>query len=125
VKIVQMAERPEPPCAGGSKEGRLAAHMLRCRGERDRLLGPDLFGEPAWTILLTLFLAFEEGRPVSTAAMCAAKGAPIPAERWLRTLEAEGKIILDGAGRDETARLSPETAAALRTLLHSWAQTAA
>jgi hypothetical protein len=54
-----------------------AAHGLwSARGVRDRIFGRDLFPNPAWNILLDLFIAGEEGRSVTIKSACAAAGVP-------------------------------------------------
>ena len=42
-----------------SAEGRLARRLLEARRKREEMLGADLFRDPAWDILLDLFLAHE------------------------------------------------------------------
>lgn len=46
------------------------------RRQRDRLLGANLFAEPAWDILLDLFVAGYEGRKVSVSSACVASAVP-------------------------------------------------
>ena len=46
------------------------------RRQRDRLLGSHLFAEPAWDILLDLFIAGQEGRKVSVTSACIASAVP-------------------------------------------------
>lgn len=43
---------------------RTAKHLHKLRRERSQIFGDhaDLFGEPAWDILLTLYIAFGEGK---------------------------------------------------------------
>ncbi len=73
--------------------------FLEVRRERERLLGPTLFGEPAWDILLELFLAEEEGRRSSAEEVIGR--LPVPPDvtvRWIAAMEAEGHILLEQAG---------------------------
>jgi DNA-binding MarR family transcriptional regulator len=52
-----------------------AAHRaLRAEQERSELFGPDLFPNPAWAMLLHLFVSDTEGRPVTSSGICAAAG---------------------------------------------------
>lgn len=61
--------------AGGLDEGRqLAEALYRCRRRRDRLFGP-IFGEPAWDILLDLFVMEGRGTGVPVSSACIASGA--------------------------------------------------
>jgi hypothetical protein len=63
----------------------LARRYLRHRRERERLL-PDLFADPAWDILLDLFAASIERRPVSVSSACVAAAVPpTTALRWIGT----------------------------------------
>lgn len=43
---------------------------------RQRLFGRELFPDPAWNILLELFVAGEQGRDVTIKCACAAAGVP-------------------------------------------------
>lgn len=55
--------------------------------------GGGLFGEPAWDILLDLFIAYEDGKPQSTSTTCI--GACVPQTtglRWIALLEREGLV---------------------------------
>jgi DNA repair protein RadC len=66
------------------KERQLRGHILGMR---------DLFGEPAWDILLDLFVANADGSRVSVSSACAATTAPhTTALRYLRALEENGMI---------------------------------
>jgi hypothetical protein len=64
------------------------------RRRRDELFRlPGMFGEPAWDILLDLFIATHEGRTVSVSSACIGSAVPqTTALRWLRFLEAKELI---------------------------------
>lgn len=53
-----------------------ARRMAAARAIRDRMFGRDLFPNPAWNILLELFIAGEEGRNVTIKSACVAAGVP-------------------------------------------------
>lgn len=54
---------------------------------------PDLFGEPAWDILLDLAVHEGQGRPLSVTGACIGSGvAPTTALRWVNVLEKKGFI---------------------------------
>jgi DNA-binding IclR family transcriptional regulator len=56
-------------------------------------LPPELFGEPAWDILLDLHAAAARGLAVSVSNACLAADAPAStALRWLQHLQAEGLV---------------------------------
>ena len=63
---------PLPPAALLAQARRLSAARLI----RDRIFGRDLFPNPAWNILLELFVAAEEGRNVTIKGACVAAGVP-------------------------------------------------
>ncbi|GAA0677280.1 DNA-binding MarR family transcriptional regulator [Sphingomonas insulae] len=72
-----------------------AQALLDYRRYRDAAAGPlaELFGEPGWDILLTLFVALEEGRTMAPAAIV--ESIPIrPAVlmRWLKVLASRDLI---------------------------------
>jgi len=107
--------------APGTAESALARRLLSQRRERDDLLGPDLFGEPVWNILLNLFVAHEEGRAITPDELCAQADVPkATAQRWIGTLEREGRITrkADPAG----VALTPQVAEQLRDLLRFWSK---
>lgn len=103
------------------RESRLARSLLSARVQRDRLLGPDCIGEPAWNILLHLFVAREEGVEVTESHLRAEAGAPTEiCARWIATLEAEGKLSRrrnTDDPEDPLIDLAPLAAQQLRELL--------
>lgn len=75
----------------------LAQHaraIYRGRRLRAQVIGDDsLFGEPAWDLLLDLFIASAEGKRLSVTAACI--GAAVPtstALRWIVILESRGLV---------------------------------
>lgn len=72
----------------------LARRMIIERRLRDRLLDlPEIFGEPAWDIMLDLFVAHVDNRLVSTTSACLSSTAPATTGlRYLRVLEEKGLI---------------------------------
>ena len=66
------AAEPLPPPALLAEAQRLSA----ARKARDRVFGRDLFPNPAWNILIELFIAGEEGRNVTIKSACVAAGVP-------------------------------------------------
>lgn len=67
---------------------------LRMRERRDARLGSDLFGEPAWDMLLDLTLARIEGRRVLVKGAVIASRSPVgTAQRHLNNLERAGFLI--------------------------------
>lgn len=66
---------------------------LRARDKRTSFFGPDLFADPAWDILLELYLSHLEQQKVSVTSACVAARVPSTTGlRWLKTLEDRGII---------------------------------
>jgi hypothetical protein len=96
----------------------LARQTYRLRRKRAAIFGnPDLFGEPAWDILLDLFIAHGEGKSVSVSSACIGSGAPSTTGlRWLGVLADEGLVLRENDPADHRrvlVRLSPEAIAAM------------
>jgi DNA-binding MarR family transcriptional regulator len=75
--------------------------LIAARSKRSRYLSPELFGEPAWDILLDLLRAELAGEPISISSACIA--ADIPAStglRWLKVLEQKGLVARQYDPRD-------------------------
>ena len=107
----------------GSLEGSLARNLLAERREREEALG-DLFGEPAWDMLLDLFAAHEERVNISVSSLCIAAAVPsTTALRWISVLYERGHLIRRADPRDRRrvwVELSPAMVASMRSLLQSW-----
>ena len=62
--------------------------LYRERRRRERIFSSDLFGEPAWDILLDLFSAHLQNKRISVTSVCiAANVAPTTALRWISELQ--------------------------------------
>jgi len=71
----------------------LAKNIRSARDMRRELLGPDIFGEPAWDILLSLYVASAEEYRMKVSAICNESGVPdTTALRWLDILSQRGLI---------------------------------
>jgi hypothetical protein len=72
----------------------------------------ELFGEPAWDILLDLFIAQCRGKAISVTSACIGSQAPnTTALRWLKALESRGFVITKPDLRDKRRQfveLTPE-----------------
>lgn len=95
----------------------LARLMLWCRELLEREVATDLFADPAFNILLTLYVSKAEGRDVSTSSACTASGVPTTtALRWINALARRGMVhkrSLPSDRRFTYLELSAETTAAL------------
>lgn len=80
----------------------LAAQAYRDRRRRTQIFGNgELFGEPAWDILLDLFVAAKDRKRVPITSACI--GAAVPSTtglRWLQILEKEGLVIRESDASD-------------------------
>jgi hypothetical protein len=98
-----------------SQLGAIARKVSADRHRRSEIAGTsDLFGEPAWDILLNLFIADCEGRRLSVNAVCADAGAPeSTALRWITILEKRGMIVREDAPERAFIKLSGPVHASL------------
>ena len=65
--------------------------MIANRQARSRFFDADLFGDPAWDMLLDLTAAHGEGAQVSVTSLCIAAGVPATtALRWLTQMVESG-----------------------------------
>ena len=79
----------------------LARRAYADRRRRAKFFDISLFGEPAWDILLDLFIAAKEGRKVSVTSACI--GAAVPsttALRWIIVLENEELVSREDDPKD-------------------------
>lgn len=94
---------------------------LKLRRRREQIFGPHLFSDPAWDMLLDLYIARQASRDVSVSSACLASGAPLTtALRWLRRLEHEGYVERDADQRDARrihVRLTDHAVAQLHGLM--------
>ncbi len=91
----------------------LARQAYALRRKRAAIFGnPDLFGEPAWDILLDLFIAAGEGKNVSVSSACIGSAAPSTTGlRWLGILADEGLVLRENDPEDHRRVLVRLTAA--------------
>ena len=96
-KRARPVERPaiaaaEAPAEGATQDrGELAAKAAAIyagRRKREQIFGvPAIFADPAWDIMLDLFVANAKGRSISVScSTVAAAVAPTTALRWIQTL---------------------------------------
>lgn len=71
----------------------IAKQELSIRRRRSETFGAEMFGEPAWDMLLDLVIQRTEKRRVTVTSACVASCAPLTtALRWISVLEAEGLV---------------------------------
>jgi DNA-binding MarR family transcriptional regulator len=81
---------------------RVAKSQYLERDRRSRFFDADLFGEPAWDILLDLYTSHVAGRRLSITSLC--HGARVPsttALRWVGVLEQRGLIRREASTKDK------------------------
>jgi hypothetical protein len=72
----------------------LVRSIIRARRLRDHFFKSDLFADPAWDMLLDLYAARLEDRPVAVSSLCiAAAVPPTTALRWIKTLSDQGLFV--------------------------------
>lgn len=92
------------PSASHLGSGRIRA-LLRARHKRAQFFGPNLFGDPAWDILLELLAARLEGRQISVSSLCVAAAVPpTTALRWIRSMT-DGGLLVRTADEDDGRRV--------------------
>ena len=81
----------------------LARSTYANRRSRTAIFGnEELFGEPAWDILLDLYIAHLEGKPVSVSSACIGSASPpTTGLRWLGVLADSGLIIREHDAEDQ------------------------
>jgi hypothetical protein len=111
-RLTALSEQYAPP---GREELRAVAERLYAeRRRRDEHFPPGLFGEPAWDLLLALFIAHEDGRDLTldeafAAARIEAGEGPALVERLeaaalvQRRAPHGGRLALTDQGADRLA----------------------
>ena len=80
--------KSETPLPGIRDLALFARSMMRMRLERDQQFLPGLFQDPAWDIMLDLFVARADGHDLSVSAVCVGcRAASATALRYLALLQ--------------------------------------
>lgn len=99
----------------------VAESIVRTRRRREALLGGGLFADPAWDMLLDLYIAEMSGGPLSVSTLAA--GAAVPATtalRWMGVLQQHQLIWREPDGKDgrrTIIRVAPRAVAAVEKML--------
>ena len=101
-----------------------AAQIYTTRRQRDRRVGQGFFGEPAWDILLDLFIHHVQDKSVSVTSACLASASPpTTGLRWLGVLEQAGFVMRapdPEDGRVTLVRLTDHGLQVLREILGNY-----
>ena len=99
----------------------VAKSLYLARRLRERYVGSGLLGEPAWDMLLDLFVRGAEGKRTAVTSLCMASGVPAStALRWIGTLQDAGLVVREDAEHDRRIaylKLSAQGFAAMRHYL--------
>lgn len=126
--MFEFTQAADPGQVGTVSERSLrlrAASLYAQRRARDRAFGEiaSFFNEPAWDILLDLFVAEGEGKQVSVSSACiAACVPPTTGLRWIRYLTEAGFVeerVDTGDRRRRLLRLAPGSTRMMRAYLTS------
>lgn len=104
----------------------IAQAWIAARKARDEVLDAALFANPAWDILLDLYLSHAQKRGVCVSDVCLASSAPSSTVmRWIVTLEHRGLVERAPDPRDKRRTmlcLSPEGVTKMEAALDASAQ---
>lgn len=90
-----------------NRRQRVVSFIIKSRTDRKKFFSSALFSEPAWDILLNLYAAGIEQRPLSVSALAKiANVEPSTASRWLSALEIENLITRRSMKGEEKISLS-------------------
>ena len=123
-KYPELREQSQPRARAVSRGSRFARRLIAQRRQRERLLGPELFGEPAWDMLLDLFVAHKEKARVSVSSLCI--GAAVPsttALRWIQSMTQKEMLIRHSDptdGRRVWIELAPHMVEKMEALISHW-----
>lgn len=99
-----------------------AISLYRFRRKRDlKFEGLALFEDPAWDILLSIYIDEAADRPISVSSACIASNvAQTTALRWIARLQETGAIVREDDpfdGRRSNLRLTPAARERMNQLL--------
>jgi len=87
------AAQASPPGFADEKLATIATSISRARRRRAKCFDASLFSEPAWDMLLELFVARIRGKSISASGLCRTAGvSEATGCRWIDMLEADGLV---------------------------------
>jgi hypothetical protein len=112
---------PRQPADVSARSLTTARRMIRERARRQNYFDAGLFADPAWDMMLDLFVAEAEGRETPVMNLCLSSQVPETTTlRWVKTLEHAGVFIRQKDDHDQRrvlVRLSPSAATAMAAYL--------
>jgi hypothetical protein len=121
------AHGSRPPMSGSSdtraEEDPILARRVRAyiKGRRLRIFPAALFADPAWDILLDLFVEELERKVVSVTSACvAAQVPPSTALRWVAQLE-QAELVLRDPDPHDRRRYYLRLSTAAHDMMRQWA----
>lgn len=123
--MMEMMTGVVTDCDTASAPDRVLANVarlaLKLRAGRARWLPAAILGEPAWDMLLDLFVSHVDGFPVPTTSLSVAAGVPpTTGLRWIAQLEAAGIVTRAQSPEDRRVnevRLTDEGLGIMRACL--------
>lgn len=95
----------------------LARDELSARRDREKALPADLFAEPAWDLLVDLFIHHLQGKRVSTTSACLAASCPTTtALRYIDVLLERGLVVRHPSKADGRIKFVELSASGVRQL---------
>ena len=103
---------------------RLVSRMIRAREKRAAVFSPNLFSDPAWDIMLTLFSAHLRQKRMAASDLSSATAVPLTTtHRWIETLEQKGWLHRSPDPLDQRrvfVQLSERGTTAMRVWISDW-----
>ncbi|MDQ3185074.1 MAG: hypothetical protein M3Q16_01135, partial [Pseudomonadota bacterium] len=92
-KLQSLSPTARPDIVDAVSWARTVRQLISSRQRRYRFFPSDMFADPAWDILLELYLAELEQRRVAVSTLCVAAEVPATtALRWTNTLVDRGML---------------------------------
>ncbi|MCT2398083.1 MarR family winged helix-turn-helix transcriptional regulator [Novosphingobium mangrovi (ex Huang et al. 2023)] len=91
---IDLRTRNSTACNDTTDGGTNIAEILfKIRRKRDEVLGSGIFHDPAWDILLSLYCAEADQKPIHISSACLAAGVPASTgARWAAILIQNGHV---------------------------------
>ena len=116
---VSAPTKPGPPGTTGQLNTAIA--WIRARACRDRAFGDDLFFDPAWSIVLELYVHHRQQTAVSLTSLCVSvKVPPNTGLRWVSLLEKRGLVTREADPFDKRKSYARLTADGLARWSAPW-----